>query len=219
MQASRVVSIRTADGQTLPVAEQRHPSRSYGMQFHTSFTEPNRQLASRLRSAVAARLLLILPAHLDYVTFRRLDQRKIAAEIDVTNGAISKALAELTALGVVERRGKGPVVEWRLSLDYGWRGDVDSFHAERRKRGKPAPGAGIVPADDCRIRNIMETRYAGHSSTWPSKPGFTPGGRLRCSHAQSRSVPICVSTVRRAPTRAAHSSARSSHACVRCGAR
>ena len=126
------------------------------MQFHTTFTKPTAEIARRLKSGVAAKLLLILPDHLSYSDWRRLDQRKVAAEINVTDGAVSRALAELVEHGVIERRGKGPMVEWRLSLDYGWRGDVDSFHTERRKRGKAAPENG-VPVIDCRIRDIMET--------------------------------------------------------------
>ena len=61
MQGSRIVSLRTADGLEHPVSETRHPGRSYGMQFHTTFTENTAQLARKLKNGTTVRLLLILP--------------------------------------------------------------------------------------------------------------------------------------------------------------
>ncbi len=128
------------------------------MLFHTSFTRPTAELASKVQSPVALRLLLLLPDVLSYTDWRRLDQVQTGARLNVTNSAISRAMKELHALGVVERKGKGPVTLWRLSSDYGWRGDVDSFHAHQRQRGKPAPakpGAGPLIAAEGILWKVM----------------------------------------------------------------
>jgi hypothetical protein len=130
-----VVSITTADGERIPINHQRHPSRSYGRMFHTQFDDAAEALAEKLTGAVALRLWLILPQHLSYTVFRRLDQCTIAAQLKVEQPSISRALKQLHEIGAIERRGKGPVTEWKLSPDYGWRGDVDSYHAEQRRRG------------------------------------------------------------------------------------
>lgn len=141
MSAERVISITTEDGQSLAVSQQRHPSRSYGMSFHTCFDEPVAKIAREATTAGALKVFLILPRHLSYTTYRRLDQRKLGAEIGLDDSTVSRSLKQLHQLGAVERRGAGPSIEWKLSPDYGWRGDVDSYHAERRQRGSKAPGA------------------------------------------------------------------------------
>lgn len=110
------------------------------MSFHTAFDEPTARIAREATTAAALKVFLILPAHLSYTTFRRLDQRKLGAELGLDDSTISRALKQLHSLGAIERKGTGPVTEWKLSPDYGWRGDVDSFHAEQRRRGNRAPG-------------------------------------------------------------------------------
>ena len=145
MLASQVVSIKTADGTSHPVTETRHPSRSYGVQFHTVFTEATAQLARHIKHGSTLRLLLILPEHLTYSEFRRLNQEAVAQELAMDNSTISRAMAELHSLGVVERKGKGPVTEWMLSSDYGWRGNVDQFHEHRRKTKRAPPKGAARP--------------------------------------------------------------------------
>jgi hypothetical protein len=155
MTAQRVVSITTESGERLAVSQQRHPSRSYGMSFHTSFDEPTARIARTVTNGAALRVFMVLPAHLSYTVFKRLDQRKLGSELGLDGSAVSRALKQLHQLGAVEKRGAGAHIEWKLSPDYGWRGDVDSFHAEQRRRGskapaKPSPGLpnvaeGIFP--------------------------------------------------------------------------
>ena len=139
MQASRVISLRTADGTDHPVTETRHPTRSYGVQFHTVFTTATADLARKVKHASTIRLFIILPEHLSYTDWRRLNQEAIGRELDLDNSSISRALAELLSLGVIERKGRGPVTEWRLSSDYGWRGTVDQFHEHRRGKAPKRP--------------------------------------------------------------------------------
>ena len=149
MRPTQIARIVTADGVASAVVSERTPARSYGMQFHTAFTEEQAKIAKTVKNGSTLRLFLVLPEHLDYVLFRRLDQRKLAADLDMTQPSISRALAELLAIGVVERQGSGPVVEWRLSPTFGWRGTVDQFHAEKRRRAaqKPAPAGASMRQD------------------------------------------------------------------------
>ena len=140
MKAERVVSITTESGERIPVSHQRHPSRSYGMSFHTAFDEPVARIAETITTAAALRVFLILPQFLSYTVFRHVNRETIAKRLSLDGSAVSRALIQLHKLGAIERRGKGPVTEWKLSPDFGWRGDVDSFHAEQRKRGSRAPG-------------------------------------------------------------------------------
>ena len=141
MAAERVVSITTESGERLAVCQQRHPSRSYGMSFHTSFDEPTARIARNVTNGAALRVFMVLPSHLSYTVFRRLDQRMLGAELGLDGSAVSRALKQLHELGAVDKRGAGPAIEWKLSPDFGWRGDVDSYHAEQRRRGSKAPGA------------------------------------------------------------------------------
>ncbi len=114
------------------------------MQFHTQFTAAVAKLAASIKQNAALRLLLLLPEHLSYEVFKRLNQEEIAKQLDVDDSTISRALKTLEAAAVVERKGKGPYTEWRLSADFGWKGTVDGYHAHQRKRGKPAP-ADVIP--------------------------------------------------------------------------
>jgi DNA-binding transcriptional ArsR family regulator len=139
MRPAKIKSLTTTAGETIAVLSERHPGRSYGMQFHTTFTQEATKIAKLATGAATLRLFIVLPDHLSYTAYRRLDQTKIGAELDMNHSTVSRALKELTELGVVERRGSGPVVEWKLSPDYGWRGHVDAFHVEQRKRGKRSP--------------------------------------------------------------------------------
>jgi hypothetical protein len=141
LRKSPVVSLTTADGQRIPINHQRHPSRSYGRMFHTTFDDAAEALADKITSGTTWRVWAILPKHLSYTVFRRLDQVTIGAKLGVDHTSIGRALRELHQLGAIERKGKGPVTEWKLSPDFGWRGDVDSYHAEQRQRdaGKTSP--------------------------------------------------------------------------------
>lgn len=171
MRAERVVSITTASGEQLAVTQERHPSRSYGMSFHTSFDEPVAKIAREATTAAALKVFLILPQHLSYTQFRRLDQRKLGAEIGLDDSSISRALKQLHELGAVEKRGKGAHIEWKLSPDYGWRGDVESFHAEQRKRRARTPAPFPLPAqtkvaEDILWKEHMRRRMRSPSIIW-----------------------------------------------------
>lgn len=95
-----------------------------------------RALARRIRTATALRLFMALPDILDWKEWRMLNQADLGEELGIAQSHISTALRELLAVGVIERQGKGPRQEWRLSLDIGWRGNVAAFQAEAIKQGR-----------------------------------------------------------------------------------
>lgn len=187
MRAERVVSITTADGQRHTVSQTRHPSRSYGRMFHTVFDDALEAIAARVRNGSTLRLFLLLPRLLSFTDWRRLNQVAVAEKLGCNDSSISRAMAELLALGAVEKRGTGAHIEWRLSPDWGWRGDVDSYHAAQRQRGRLAPAAPPP-------RTIAAEGILWKFITWPpSKPlsrrslpySIRPGKR-RGKHRRNR---------------------------------
>lgn len=141
MRHATIVRLQTATGETVAVEEQREPSKSYGRPFVTQFTDIIPAVARAIDSAVELKVLLTLPLHLDWTTFRRLNQTELGKTINADRATISRAMIHLHKLGIVERQGRGPVTLWRLSDEWGWKGTVDAYHASRRKRGKLAPRA------------------------------------------------------------------------------
>jgi hypothetical protein len=87
-------------------------------------------------------MFTVLPRYLSFKEFRHLGQDDLAAEMEMSQGAVSKALNELADVGAIERKGTGPMTTWRLSMEWGWRGTPESFHAERAKRA--AAGEKVV---------------------------------------------------------------------------
>jgi len=126
--------------------------------FTISFDQAGVHLAKQVRTLSAMKLFHVLPTHLSYHEFRDLDQCTVAAELGTTQASISRGMAELADLGVVEKRRHSRNIEWRLSPDYGWKGDVESYDKadDRRKvfPRAPAGGSSIVaegissPAND-----------------------------------------------------------------------
>ena len=169
MRSHRIVSITTTDGATLGVLQERYPGRSYGVQFHTTFTEATADLALRITNGATLRLLLILPHHLSYEAFKRLNQTAVGSQLGIDNSTVSRGMNELHSLGVVERKGKGPVTEWRLSSDYGWCGNVDSFHQHRRQNRRGTPGTPPLGQPSIAAEGILWKAVAAQtSSTIPS---------------------------------------------------
>jgi DNA-binding transcriptional ArsR family regulator len=100
--------------------------------------------ALQLRSPITLRLLFLAPSRLDWREWRQLNQYEIASLLGTKQPSISRALKELLAAGLIERRGSGPRQEWRLMPELGWRGNVASFAAEAERRKK----AKLMPLDD-----------------------------------------------------------------------
>jgi hypothetical protein len=151
--AERVVALVTGDGRHHAVTQDRKPRRTFGTRFMIVFTDSMRIAATRIESAPTLRVMLILPDHLDFVTFRPLQTDKVRALLNIGAGSVSRAMNKLHELGVIEREGRGPVTKWRLSADYGWNGGVEAWHAHQRKRRarrsdqEPPPERPIVAED------------------------------------------------------------------------
>lgn len=143
MRRQTVVAITTADGTRHQVTQERHPARSYGRGFVILFTDAMAAAAKNIKRGVTLRLLIVLPEHLNFTDFRQLRTVDVAATLETDSGTISRSLAELLNLGIVEREGKGPRTAWRLTSDWGWNGTADQYHAFRggRMKGKKPPGA------------------------------------------------------------------------------
>jgi len=133
------------------------PKKGTDRMFTITFMDAAEHLAKEVRTLSALRLFHVLPRLLSHQEWRRLDQRAVAAELKTTQGVISTALAELLALGVVEKRGKANLIEWRLSPDYTWKGSTEEYwKATDEGRRKLFPPGGPTTLEG-RIRDIMET--------------------------------------------------------------
>ncbi len=119
--------------------------------------DSTRQIRRKIRSVATLHVLDALPDYLSWTEWRRLPQQQLAASLDLGQASISRALTELLGLQLIERRGNGPVTEWRLSLSAGWRGGAPAYHAARRTRGMeqlddppPPPAAAVAEGRLCK---------------------------------------------------------------------
>ena len=151
----------TKDGEKFTVRETRHPSASYGQRFTTMFDAPLSSLADRIHSATALRVFLKLPALLDFETWRPLRQAALADELGTRQSAISRALAELARAGVLDRQGTGPLTTWRLSMQWGWRGNVAAYQKAKRNAAKIAKRLGDDVTAGPPIAGLYLMRLAG----------------------------------------------------------
>ena len=109
------------------------------------FDEARHQIIRELRSAATLRVFLALPDHLSWTEFRSLNQSELATDLEIDNASVSRAMRDLLNRGIVERIGAGPVMKWRLSLKWGWRGNAAAYHAavreaeQARLEGTPPP--------------------------------------------------------------------------------
>ena len=141
LREQRVAVLQLSDGTKHAVIQERHPSRSYGRQFVIVFTEAMARAAEQIKQGMTLRVLHLLPEYLDFVTFKQLRTVELGARLGTSSGPVSRAMAELHGLGIVEREGTGPRTAWRLSSDWGWNGTADQYHALRggRLKGKKPP--------------------------------------------------------------------------------
>lgn len=160
MRMRSIVSLVTDDGEKHRVTQERHPAHSYGARFVILFTAAMAEASQRIKSMVTLRLLLVLPEYLSFTDFRQIRTIAIAERLETNKGNISRALAELLALGVVEREGKGPRTAWRLSSDWGWNGTADQWHAFRagRLKNKTAPKGAMGVTQSPITKTAAKTR-------------------------------------------------------------
>lgn len=134
IRSAPIVALVTDDGELHRVQQSRQPGTTYGARFMLVFDEARQEIVTKAKTFATLKVWMILPDHLDWVTWRRLDQRKLAKKLEIGVASVNRALTELLELGAVEKQGAGPVTEWRLSLDWGWRGSADQYHAARKAR-------------------------------------------------------------------------------------
>jgi hypothetical protein len=188
MRQRQIVSLTTDDGAKHVVTQERHPARSYGAKFVIVFTAAMAEASQRIKSVVTLRLLLVLPEHLNFTDFRQVRNVSLAERLKTDAGSISRGFAELLAIGVVEREGKGPRTAWRLSSDWGWNGTADQWHTFRAGRMKNKTPPSNHRGNTQRPDNVnYGKRDQRDSISMPSKPASMPAGMRFCSQAQSMS--------------------------------
>lgn len=119
------------------ILQERRPKQTFEQgRFHVVFEAPLKDRALRIKSITAFRMLVVLPDHLTWNEFRLLRQEDLAEELNTRQSVVSRTLKELRLLGFVERKAAGPMTQWRLSMDWGWRGNPASYHRAKRERAK-----------------------------------------------------------------------------------
>jgi hypothetical protein len=148
------VFVRYDDGSTRLVEDRSDP---FGMgDFHMTFEERYKQMI-RGAPGVTQDVLNDLPGvgdnYLNWKNFKPLNQYVVAERIGIAQSMVSRALRDLLARGMVERKGSGPQIKWRMSSNWSWKGKTEAFHHFRRtdpdvKLVIPLhPGHGIAAED------------------------------------------------------------------------
>lgn len=169
-QPARITTITDATGARYAVREDRPPPQTFGKgAWFIMFEAEALEIARSLNSASAWKVLVILPRHLDWSTWKPLRQQDLADELGLSNAAISIALAELVRLKLVLRKGKGTGIRWKLPAEWGFKGTPGQFHAVRGAQA--AEGAvNHPPSNESRRRYSPETGdHASSPSPAPKK--------------------------------------------------
>jgi DNA-binding transcriptional regulator YhcF (GntR family) len=124
--------VETATGVRYTVRHKRAPDQTFGRRFVVIFDDTAHDLAASI-SAYAAKVMISLPKRLDWRTWRRLPQADLAAHLSISKSRVCRALRELEEHGVIESRGKGAAVEWRISRVIGFRGRAAQYHSDARE--------------------------------------------------------------------------------------
>lgn len=197
--AAPIVALMDQHGELHRVQQQRTPGTTYGARFMIVFDEARQQIVTKAKSFATLKVWMILPDHLDWIVWRRLPQKELAAKLSISIGSINAAMAELLAIGAVEKRGAGPVIEWRLSLDWGWRGTPDQYHAARKARiaqevktsAQPSVAEGILWKERMRRIRLNGSNTRRHPpGRHPASPRARspPAGPSRCCRRKTRSA-------------------------------
>jgi DNA-binding transcriptional MocR family regulator len=136
------------------------------------FDEARQQIVAELRSASTLRVFLSLPDHLTWTTFSTLNQVELAKKLEIDDGSVSRALKELTERGIVERKGRGPVSKWKLSLKWGWRGSAAAYHAAVREAAanQPPKAATTTPPKPRLVEVPKRPKRATAKPAQPAEP-------------------------------------------------
>lgn len=130
----RLRRLTDPEGRHYLISEDRGANPGYGGAFVIFFLSALDE-ASRL-TGTQLRVLVRLPKHLDFKTFKALPREKLAKEMNLGGPAVSAALIALQQAGLIERQGRGPVTQWRLALKLGWKGSAPAYHKAKRERAE-----------------------------------------------------------------------------------
>jgi hypothetical protein len=133
-------------GQGFVVKVEAGPGASYGKRWCIMFDDARQQIINQLNSLPTVRVFLALPDYLSWTEFRPLNQSKLAERLKVGAASVSRAMKDLHGRGIVERLGRGPVMQWKLSLNWGWRGNAAAYHAAVREAETHRLQAGQRPS-------------------------------------------------------------------------
>jgi hypothetical protein len=105
----QIVAVVDEAGTRYPVREARPPGRSYGRGFTILFDDARREV------------------------LQQLNRNILAAELGIDGASVSRAMTDLLNRKIVERKGRGPVTQWKLSFEVLWRGNAAAYHAAARE--------------------------------------------------------------------------------------
>lgn len=181
------VSLQAAAAADVVAARRRHGG--YPWRWCIVSDPVRRLVCDELNTVSAFKVFHRLPDYLTWTEFRALPRKVLAEDLGISGVSVSTALRQLHQLGVIDRQGKGPVTQWRLSLETGWRGNVASYRAAvakqadavRKQAGKPVLRLvpGTIEADEARAalamvraqRQPVVTKKARASSGKSTGPG------------------------------------------------
>lgn len=96
--------------------------------FFMSFLSALGHLAQMKLQGRVLSVLLYLISNMGYENFLTINQSKIATELGMNRAHVSRVLATLLRLGIIEvGYNKLGVKCYRLSPDFGWRGDSNNI--------------------------------------------------------------------------------------------
>lgn len=144
---ARITTLTDANGAAYRVREDRPPPVTFGRgAWFIMFDEAAVEIARQLDSAAAWKVLVVLPQHLDWATWKPLPQGELATQLGISQPAVNAALAELVRLQLVLRKGKGPGVRWKLPATWGFKGTPGQFHQAVANQAKAGALTTPTPA-------------------------------------------------------------------------
>jgi hypothetical protein len=145
---ARITTLTDANGTAYRVQEDRPPPVTFGQgAWFIMFDDAAVEIARQLDSAAAWKVLVVLPQHLDWTTWKPLLQGELAAKLAISQPAVNAALAELVRLKLVLRKGKGPAVRWKLPATWGFKGTPGQFHGAAANQVKEGALTPPIPAN------------------------------------------------------------------------
>jgi len=136
----RYRQIVTDEGELIAIQE-KQSAQGFDRKFVTMFDETMELLAKTITNGATLRVLLMLPPRLDNITWRELGQQALADELGLSRRVVGQALADLHQLGILDRKGQGPMLRWRLTPRLSWRGRAEKYRQAVRERASAASAA------------------------------------------------------------------------------